>query len=189
MNAWFTQLNRLIARREAGELSEETFQEYKRRLQTLHENLNAFEQRVAQEKDRFANDDTFQMQILELQIEDDAWELEDRERALREWQGALETIIAKALSRETTDKSQTTTFVSTSMSAQQKEDLRQRTQQEVDALREKIHIIRSERLDPEIWTTCNQIEDALYRNGSEDVEQWNHRVQTQHRRFNAIPPE
>ena len=62
-------------------------------------------------------------------------------------------------------------------------------QQLVDTLREQIHIIRSERLDPEIWTTCNQIEDELYRNGSEDVEQWSHRVAVQQRRLQALPPE
>lgn len=189
MNAWFTQLNRLIARKETGELSEETFQEYKKRLQNLHTELNGFEARVAQEKSRFANDDTFQMQLLELQIESDDWELEDREQALLAWRAKLENIIAKALSRQTSTSAPTENFVSTTLTPIQKATLQKETQNLVNTLREQIHIIRSERLDPEIWTTCNQIEDELYRNGSEDVERWSHRVQVQQKRLQAIPPE
>ena len=176
MNAWFTQLNRLIARRESGELTEEAFQDYKKRLQILHTNVNEFDKKVEEARKRFADDDTFQMQILELQIEDEAWELEDREAFLLQWKSDLEAAIEKALLRNVVQNTETETLVSSVLTTEQKASLQKETQTLVSGLREKIHVLRSERLDPEIWIHCNQIEDALYRNGSEDVEVWNRRV-------------
>lgn len=183
MNSWFEQLNRLIARRESGELSEEAFQEQKKRLWQLQQDLDIFHGRLEKEEKRFADDDIFQMQILAFQIEEADLDLAEREARVLRLEEELTAAVAEAEARMVSTDASTVPLTHAEISPEEEATLLEETQKRVEELRSRIFILRSERLDPEFWTLSNQIDDALYRNGSEPVAQWHQRVLAQQKRL------
>ena len=180
MNAWFQQLSKLIAMRDAGQLTEEEFQEHKTRLSLLQEKLAAFNRRLSKEEAQFGGDDAFQMRILELGIEDDNMSLETRETRLLAMEEELDRAVEEAEERASmmvdTEYSRPLGVV---LSPEEEASLLQQTRTMVEEIKSEIFRLRSERLDMDFWAQCNKLEEALYRNGSEPVAAWNRRVVAQ----------
>jgi hypothetical protein len=188
MNAWFKQLNRLVALRDSGELSEESFQEQKKRLWTLEQGVGEYNRQVGKEEKRFAADDIFQMRILELQIEGPEQGLADREENLLLRKQGLALAVEEALARSRTSSAVQEEYDGgeEELDAETLAKLLEETKALVAGLRDMILVLRSERLDAGFWTASNQIEEALYRNGSEAVSRWRQRVLEQKERLEEL---
>jgi hypothetical protein len=183
MNAWFEQLNQLIALREAGELSEEEFQDHKKRLWQLNQDLDAFNKIVDREEKRFPGDDVFQMRLFEIQIENPDLDLAGREGDLLRMRAELQSAVEEAEARQADAVSTTSDVADESHSPADEAALLETTRELVGELRSQILVLRAERLDTDFWTVSNQIEDALYRNGSEPAASWHRRVLEQRKRL------
>ena len=96
--------------------------------------------------------------------------------------------VAEAEARASGDSSSDTDEESElqSLSPEEEQDLLMETKELVEELKTEIFSLRSERLDTEFWTQSNQIEDALYRNGSEPVIRWNRRVLAQKEKLQSL---
>ncbi len=188
MNAWFEQLNKLIALRESGQLSDDEFADHKKRLWNLQQELGEFAKEIEKEEARFAGDDVFQMRLLELQIEDDTLDVPGREAELVRMKKDLAEAVSEAEARASGGASSGTAEEAEvqTLSPEEEQNLLVETKELVEALKTEIFSLRSERLDTEFWTQSNQIEDALYRNGSEPVIRWNRRVLAQKDKLQSL---
>ena len=186
MSNWFAQLNKLIAQRESGELDEEEFQDHKKRLWKLQEQQAAFDQRLGEFEAQFAADDIFQMRILELQIESPDLPLASQENILKDKETALLDAVEQAKTRNQAEPQQLAENDHNELDTMDEATLLESTKTLVEQLKSSIFVLRSERLDTEFWTLSNQIEDALYRNGSEAVKSWHQRVLIQQKRLQEL---
>ena len=186
MSNWFTQLNKLIAQRESGELDEEAFQDHKKRLWKLQQQQSAFDQRLGEFEAQFAGDDIFQMRLLELQIESPDLPLAAQENILKDKEAALIEAVEQATKRQLEEPEQLIEDDHNELDTIDEAALLEATKVLVEELKSSIFVLRSERLDTEFWTLSNQIEDALYRNGSEAVQSWHQRVLNQQKRLQDL---
>ena len=191
MNSWFVQLNALIALRESGALSEQAFEDHKKRLWQLEQDLAALGKRIDSASEEYAHNERFQMRLMEMQIEPDGLDLSGREQ----WLIALKNAFEKELSsvsiqgNDTGGTDESAIVDEVALSLEECQLIKSELDTLVAELRDRITTLRGERLDADIWTRADQIEDALYRNGSEHVNQWRQRVLLQSDLLTALERE
>jgi len=181
MNSWFMQLNGLIAQREAGELSEEGFEEKKKLLWQLEQDLAELGKRIDAAAEAHARNDRFQMRLMEIQLEPEGLDLSGRIDWLNGLQEAFEFELSQLDSpqREEGAIESALSLDESPLSEEEQASVTQEVEVLVSELRDRLSKLRGERLDADVWTRADEMDDALYRNGSEHVNKWRQRVLNQ----------